>query len=170
MATLNSQYAYSPADFPSGQHPFSSLWTRSPSRTIITFVVLFYLQLSKLCVCSRVHDCHTRLREAWSLSMHIWNVNLCVGTFRYIIWLRLFTYFFFLYNNKKLDQKKKIYISDILHLRCKILFYTELLYWAKFSIARYSCFSIVQYFMVLSVGQVDTEHSPVLLNIFSTQF
>ena len=27
-----------------------------------------------------------------------------------------------------------------------------------------------QYFMVLSVGQVDTEHSPVLLSIFSTQF
>jgi len=62
------------------------------------------------------------------------------------------------------------YTSVILHFRCRILLYTELLYWAKFSIVQYSCFSIVQYFMVLGVEQDDTEHSPVRSVFFLLSF
>jgi hypothetical protein len=42
--------------------------------------------------------------------------------------------------------QQDIYTRAILHLRCRILFYTKLLYSTKFSTVQYSRFSIIQYF------------------------
>ena len=73
---------------------------------------------------------------------------------------------------KNFQKKSYIYIytSAILHPRCRILFYTKLLYWTKFSIVQYLCFSIFQYFRILGVVINDTERCSVLLSIFLLKF
>ena len=73
------------------------------------------------------------------------------------------------------QTRAHVYIYIYTHTHTQVLFYT-------LGVEYYStpqCYTeqnsvslvfVFQYFVVLSVGQVDTEHSPVLLSIFSTQF
>jgi len=84
-------------------------------------------------------------------------------------WTRFSTaqYFFCSVLTCGVEYKIIFYTWGVLHPRCRILFYTKLLYWTEFNIVQYSCFSIVHYFVV----RLDnTECCSVLLSIFSAQF
>jgi len=97
---------------------------------------------------------HLSSYESWSSLISSQLCILFIYIYIYVLVIYIYTY---------------IYTCAILHLRCRILFYTKLLYWTDFSIVQYPYFSIVQYFVVLIVVLDDTEHSPVLLSIFSAQ-